>query len=205
MILEKRVDYRKRSAKSTILIMSPALAGRCNVLSYLRPWSMHKKRIALEEVKRLRRKGLSIPPIDHALTFLQRETSIMSDTRVEDIMTREVMTVHPQISVSQLLDIMTRHHHMGYPVVNEEGELIGIVTFEDVMKVSKDRRSEVLVDRIAEKKLITAHPNDSVLEAFDKMSENEIGRLLIVDPDNPARLREVITRTDIVHALRKRS
>jgi len=166
---------------------------------------MHKKRIALEEVKRLRRKGLSIPPIDHALTFLQRETSIMSDTRVEDIMTREVMTVHPQISVSQLLDIMTRHHHMGYPVVNEEGELIGIVTFEDVMKVSKDRRSEVLVDRIAEKKLITAHPNDSVLEAFDKMSENEIGRLLIVDPDNPARLREVITRTDIVHALRKRS
>jgi len=81
---------------------------------------------------------------------------------------------------------------------------MGIVTFEDVMKVPKDRRSKVLVDQIAKKKLITAHPNDSVLEAFHKMSEHEVGRLLIVDPDNPAKLRGVITRTDIMHALRKR-
>ena len=82
---------------------------------------------------------------------------------------------------------------------------MGIVTFEDVMKVPKDRRSKVPVDQVAKKRLITAHPNDSVLEAFDKMREHEIGRLLIVDPDNPSELRGVITPTDIMHALRKRS
>jgi len=175
------------------------------VFTHLLSMAMHKKRIALEEVKRLRIRGLSIPPINHALTFLQRETSIMAKTRAEDIMTEKVMTVHPQISVSQLMDIMITHHHMGYPVVNDEGELIGIVTFEDVMKVSKDRRSEVLVDQIANKKLVTAHPNDSVLEVFDKMSEHEIGRILVVNPENPRKLLGVITRTDIMHALEKRS
>lgn len=175
-----------------------------DVFTHLLSMAMHKKRIALDEVTRLRRKGLVIPPIDHALTFLQRETSIMADTRIEDIMTKEVMTAHPQISVSQLLDIMTRHHHIGYPVVNEEGELTGIVTLEDVMNVSKDRRDEVSVDQIAKKKLITAYPDDSVLEAFEKMSEHEIGRLLIVDPRKPKKLCGILTRTDIMHALGKR-
>ena len=116
-------------------------------------------------------------------------------------MTKEVMTVHPQISVSQLLDVMTKHHHMGYPVVNKEGELTGIVTFEDIMKVPKDRRRKVSVGQIAKKKLVTVYPDNSVLEAFEKMSEYEIGRLLVVDPKNPKKLCGVLTRTDIMHAL----
>jgi CBS domain-containing protein len=115
--------------------------------------AMRKKVIALEEVRELRKKGVSIPPIDQALTFMQRETSIMADTKVADMMTKEVVKVNPQISVSQLLDVMTRHHHMGYPIVDEVGELVGIVTFEDIMKTPKDARSEVPVDQIAKKRL----------------------------------------------------
>lgn len=193
-----------RSALEGGTIRTMKIEEREDVLSHLLSLAMHKKTIALKEVRRLRRKGLSIPPIDHALTFLERETSIMADTKVEDVMTKEVMTVHPQISVSRLLDIMTRNHHMGYPVMNEESELVGIVTFEDVMKVSKDARSQVSVDEIAKKRLITSYPDDSVLEAFKKMSEHEIGRLPVVDPRNPKKLLGVLTRTDIMHALGKR-
>jgi CIC family chloride channel protein len=71
------------------------------------------------------------------------------------------------------------------------------------MKTPKDARSEVPVDQIAKKRLITTYPSDSVLEAFKKMSKHEIGRLLVVDPDNPRKLCGVLTRTDIMHALGK--
>ena len=46
----------------------------------------------------------------------------------------------PTITVSQLLEVMTRHHHMGYPVMNEQKELMGIVTFEDAAKVPKEKK-----------------------------------------------------------------
>jgi len=182
-------------------IRTTEIEQRGDVLAHLLSMAMHKKRIALDEVKRLKLKGLSIPPINHALTFLQSEKSIMKRTMVEDIMTKDVVTVHPQVSVDELLETMTRHHHMGYPLVNEEGGLTGIVTFEDIMKVPKDKRRQVTVDQIANKRLITAHPDDTVLEAFEKLSKHEIGRLLIVDPNDPGKLRGVLTRTDIMHAL----
>lgn len=204
VIRTKKGEDLFRNALEGEAIRTMKIEEQKDVFTHLLSMAMHKKRIALDEVTRLKRKGLAIPPIDHALTFLQRETSIMAEARIKDIMTREVMTVHLQINISQLLDIMIRHHHIGYPVVNEGGELIGIVTFEDVMKVSEDKRSEVSVDQIAKKKLVTAHPDDSVLEAFEKMSEHEIGRLLIVDPRNPKKLCGILTRTDIMHALGRR-
>ncbi|MFQ6081120.1 MAG: CBS domain-containing protein, partial [Candidatus Bathyarchaeia archaeon] len=80
----------------------------------------------------------------------------------------------------------------------------GIVTFEDVAKVPKQKRDEVLVEEIAHKRLIVAHPDDSILEAFEKMGEYEIGRIIIVDEKNAKKLRGVLTRTDVLHALRIR-
>ena len=192
-----------RSVLEKEAVRTMKIEEQSDVLTHLLSMAMRKKMIALQEVRELRRKGFSIPPIDQALTFLQRETSIMADTTVGDTMTRAVMTVGPQIRVSQLLDVMTKHHHMGYPVVSEVGELVGIVTFEDTMKIPKERRSEVMVDQIAKRKLVTAHPDDSLISAFEKMSEHEIGRLLIVDPQNPRKLRGILTRTDVMHTLGK--
>jgi len=41
-----------------------------------------------------------------------------------------------------------------------------IVTLEDLVKISKQKRGQVSVEKIAHKKLIVAHPEDSILEAF---------------------------------------
>jgi len=65
-------------------------------------------------------------------------------------------------------------------------------------------RGKVLVDEIASKKLVTAHPEDTVLDAFEKMNEHEVGRIVVVDSKDPKKLRGILTRTDIIHALKKR-
>ena len=146
---------------------------------------------------------MAIPPANHTLAFLQSEKSIMADKKIEDIMSRKLVTVKPEITVAQLLDVMAMHHHMGYPVVNENEELIGVITFEDIMNVPKERRNEILVGDIAKKRLITAYPDDSVLDAFEKMNRYDIGRILIVDRKNHKRLLGIITRSDIMHVLRR--
>jgi len=174
-----------------------------DVFAHLLSLAVRKKKMAFEEIKKLKRKGLSIPPVNHTLTFLQNEKFLMANKKIEDIMSRDLITVTPEISIAQLSDIMATHHHMGYPVLNEKKELIGVITFEDIMNVPKERRNEIRVSDIAKKRLITAHPDDSVLDAFEKMNKYDIGRILIVDPQNPKRLLGIITRSDIMHALRR--
>jgi len=172
-------------------------------LAHLLSLAVRKKKIAIEEIRKLERRGLSIPPINHMLTFLQSEKFLMANKKIEDVMSRDLVTVTPETSIAQLLDIMAMHHHMGYPVVDEKEELIGIVTFEDIMNVSREERDKVSVKEIAKKRLVTAYPDDSVLDAFEKMNAHDIGRILIVDRQNPKRILGIITRSDILHALRK--
>ena len=199
---KKGQEILNRSLEAKV-IRTRKIEKESEVFAHLLSLAVHKKKIALEEIKKLKQKGLSIPPVNHTLTFLQSEKSIMSSKKIEEIMSRDPITVNPEISVAQLLDIMTIHHHMGYPVVDENEELIGVVTFEDIMNIPKERRSKVRISEVAKKRLITAHPDDSVLEALEKMNEHEIGRILIVDRQNPKRLLGIITRSDIMHAFRK--
>jgi len=110
--------------------------------------------------------------------------------------------VPPTITVSQLLEAMTRHHHMGYPVMNEQEELMGIVTFEDAAKVPKEKKDEVLINDIVRRKLVVAYADESVLEAIERMIVHKIGRILVVDRKDPKTLCGILTRTDVMHVLK---
>ena len=55
------------------------------------------------------------------------------DTRVEEIMTRRVITVEPQQTVEDCMVLMTDKHIRHLPVV-EEGRLVGIVSIGDIVK-----------------------------------------------------------------------
>ena len=88
--------------------------------------------------------------------------------------------------------------------MNSLNELIGVITFEDVSRIPKEKRDGIFVGEIANKNLIVVHPRDSILEAFEKMNLHNVGRILVVNPENPKKLVGIITRTDILKALIKR-
>jgi len=199
---EKGEEVLKRALEAGAIRVRK-IEKESEVFTHLLSLAVRKKRIALQEIKKLKQKGLSIPPLNHTLTFLQSEKILMANKKIEDVMSRKLVTVNPEITISELLDIMATHHHMGYPVLDENGDLIGVVTFEDIIRVPKEERNKISVGDIAKKRLVTAYPDDSVLEAFEKMNEHEIGRILIVDRKNHKRLLGIITRSDIIHALRR--
>ena len=55
------------------------------------------------------------------------------DTRVEEIMTRRVITVEPEQTVEACMVLMTDKHIRHLPVI-EEGRLVGIVSIGDIVK-----------------------------------------------------------------------
>ena len=191
----------KRAVKAGVLRVK-RIEERPEVFEHLVRLVTFKRKAAIEEIKRRQKTGEPIPPITFRLTSLvPKEVSLLSSLTVREVMSRDVVTVSPETTAEELLNFMTQHHHMGYPVVNRRGELVGIVTFEDLSRVPQDQRSRVTVHQIASKRLVTVHPDEPLIDAYEKMSEHEIGRIIVTDPENPKKILGIITRTDIMHAL----
>lgn len=68
---------------------------------------------------------------DLALQVLAEERDANS-TRVQDVMTREPFTCHPDDDLKVALDAMQTHQVRRIPVVDRNGQLIGIVAQADI-------------------------------------------------------------------------
>ena len=54
-----------------------------------------------------------------------------------DIMTEDVITVHPETLIRELAEIFITHNISGVPVVDQEGKVLGIATESDLIFHSK--------------------------------------------------------------------
>ncbi|MFC4249214.1 CBS domain-containing protein [Natribaculum luteum] len=118
---------------------------------------------------------------------------------VSDIMTRsrDLHTVSPQTSVADLVRRMFSERHTGYPVL-ENGHLAGLVTLDDAQEIDPVERDAYTVDDVMTTDLQTIEPDADAMTAIERMQQENIGRLLVVDDGN---LIGLITRTDIMTAM----
>lgn len=59
---------------------------------------------------------------------------------VEEVMRREVVTVTPEMSVRELLKLFVNEQISGVPVVSEDGEIVGVVSTTDVVRLGAGER-----------------------------------------------------------------
>jgi coenzyme F420 hydrogenase subunit beta len=157
--------------------------------------AVEKRRTALKEISDMKDAYVPVPsrPLN--------EIAILSKYQVKDVMTKELNTVSSDISVNQLLDLMAKYHHTGYPVVDENGEFLGIVALDDVTKIEKTKRDEVLIRDIIQKNPPCLYPEERALDAFKKMRVHDLNRIVVVDEKNPKKVVGILTKTDLRHIL----
>ncbi|HLB71435.1 MAG TPA: CBS domain-containing protein [Candidatus Methanoperedens sp.] len=122
---------------------------------------------------------------------------ILEGLKIKDIMTRDVATVRSGNTVEELVDIMFRMKHMGYPVM-DDSEVIGVVTFTDVQRVPKEERKNVKVSQIMTKELITTKEDDEAVAALKLMTTKNIGRIIV---KKEGKMTGIVSRTDILRAI----
>jgi len=72
-------------------------------------------------------------------------------TTARDIASRNVVTVRPDEDLDAALQLMARHQVRRIPVVQEDGELVGVVAQADVAREAKPKATGELVEEISER------------------------------------------------------
>jgi CIC family chloride channel protein len=130
-----------------------------------------------------------------------RDIDVMQGVLVGEAMTTDVDTVSADLDLQELGRIFTETHHHGFPVLEGNGDLLGIVTLQDLARASEEGP---LVSRkvrdIATRSILTVFSDEPMWVALKRLSTRDVGRLPVVDRQNPRRLLGLIRRNDIVRA-----
>jgi len=137
---------------------------------------------------------------------LQRgqDIDVMQGVAVWEAMTRDVDTVPANLSLKDLELVFVRSHHHGFPVLDENDELLGVVTIQDLER-AKERGpiDNLRVRDIATRDVLVAYPDEPVWQALRRLGTRDVGRLPVVDRANPKRLLGAVRRYDIIHAYQR--
>jgi CIC family chloride channel protein len=132
-----------------------------------------------------------------------RDIDVMQGVMVGEAMTTEIDTVPADMDLQELDSLFAESHHHGFPVVDEKGILLGVVTLQDLGRAKEqgwldDRK----VRDIATRSVLTAFPDEPMWVALKRLGTRDVGRLPVVDRQHPGRLLGLIRRSDIVRAYR---
>lgn len=68
------------------------------------------------------------------LASLRKGIDLLVTTKIAQVMTKKVFTAGEDMEVSEIAKLMSRRRINRVPIVNEDGELIGIVTRADLVR-----------------------------------------------------------------------
>lgn len=129
-------------------------------------------------------------------------TQALADVHVKEIMSKEVKTVPPNLTLNQLIDdYFLKERYSRFPVV-ADGHILGVVTLNDVKNVPRDKWTTTKAVEVIEplKKEMFMKPDDQAVKALMKMASEDVSHLLVVtDKDQ---LVGLVTRTDIIKLIK---
>jgi CIC family chloride channel protein len=129
--------------------------------------------------------------------------NILDLVTVGEIMSAPVETVREDAPVRALVEKRFATGHQGYPVVDAESRLVGIMTSTDMRRKVKDDDLDKPV-----REFMTPDPSivtreASAHEALTEMVHLDVGHLPVVDAKDRRRLVGILTRTDLVGVERR--
>lgn len=142
--------------------------------------------------------------------------------KVEDVMTRNVVTVTPDASVQEIVSLLMRHRVSALPVVDVEGRVVGIVSEGDLIRrpeiagerlltwwaamvASSEARAERYVKThgqsahaVMSENVVTVSPSAPVAEVVRLLEKHRIKRTPVVED---GKLIGVVSRSDLLRLL----
>lgn len=170
------------------------LLGGCTA-AYLVSSLLMKHTIMTEKIAR---RGVYVP--------IEYSADSLSQALVRYNATYQVVSLKADSTVDEVRSWISSgapgSSHQGFPVLDDQGNLIGVVTKRDLF--DSDGSNTKLVGELIKRPPAVVYEDNTLREAADLMVEEGVGRLPVVARPNPRRVVAMISRSDILSAHRRR-
>jgi len=127
---------------------------------------------------------------------------LLSGVRVAQVM-NESPAASPKDTLEAVQEIMFAREVFALPVLDEDGELIGIVSMSDITKIERAERGHVQVAAVYSRDVKYAFPDQTMHEVVERMREFHLANFPVVSRRDEKQLLGMITKADIMLAYRK--
>ncbi len=127
----------------------------------------------------------------------KEDNEILESLIVEDAMVETPFSISANLSVKEAHELIKEKPFSGYPIL-KNGLLVGMVARSDIKQAITKEEQEKSVLEIAEKKVITIYPDQSLMVAFHKLDRFHVSRLPVVSRINDKKMIGIITAENIV-------
>ncbi len=115
-----------------------------------------------------------------------------------DLMSSPVRTIRPETKITEAQRILLRYGHSGLSVVNNQGQLVGIISRRDIDIALHHGFSHAPVKGYMTTNIKTITPNTTLPQIQSLMVTYDIGRLPVLENEQ---LVGIVTRTDVLREL----
>jgi CIC family chloride channel protein len=129
-----------------------------------------------------------------------RDVEVMQAIRVEEVMERDVQTFKDSDSLIYASQVFNETHHHGLPVVNAANEIVGILTLQDMDRAHQAGKENLTIGEVCTRNMLEAYPDETIGAVLRRMSASAVGRLPVVERDNPRHLVGLLRRSDVIRA-----
>lgn len=130
-----------------------------------------------------------------------REVEVLEGVRVDEVMERDPQTLRAAMPLEEASEQLLTGHHHGLAVLNADGELFGVLALEDLERSRLNPGDESpTVGSVCTRRPVLAYADEPLAQAVRRMSRADVGRLPVVDRQQPSHLVGMLRRSDVVRA-----
>ncbi len=181
MLFELTQDY---------LIIAPLMIS-CVISTFV---AQRLKRESIYTLKLLRR-GVDIQA--------GRDVNLLKNLKVKDYMTRRPETISQRTALRGLVRVLPHSQHTSFPVVDDDNNLVGMLSLKDFRKVllQEELMDVVIARELATVPAISVTAEDNLATAMSLINDNNIERLPVISGDrNSLKVVGILSQRDIISA-----
>jgi CIC family chloride channel protein len=134
-----------------------------------------------------------------------REQSILRTLRVQDIMSKQVVTIQESMLLVDIINTLKNYDVSYLHVLNVRDELTGIISFRDIRPVlQEDAMKRLVIARdMATTDVVTVRASDRVQLALEIMGRRGISQLPVLADDSDKKVIGTVSKKDLLAAYEK--
>lgn len=123
---------------------------------------------------------------------LQLSFPLLSTLAVHQAMTTHPLRFSPEQTLAEAEQQLTQHIESGAPVVDQHGNLQGVLTMADIQRIPLTERGQSCVEEAMQRDVLVVYPDDTLDEALEELTSRRVSWAPVVDAEALSGDRHVI-------------